>query len=103
MSKHRFAEEHPADGNPIQTPDQFVTRPGLDRMRVAAREQRTVGFDDGRRNPCPRLTGAPDCGAALEDFAKCAVDAHVEPTAQYGLAQRPRDAHFLDEEHGTWV
>ena len=34
--EHRFSEEHAADRNSVETPDQFAIAPGLHGVRVAA-------------------------------------------------------------------
>ena len=99
VRKHRFAEEHATQRDAVKSSDQFIVAPRFHRVCVPCRVQAVVRIDNGRRDPCPRLTGAKRGRAVLDDVVKDRVHAQLEMSVPHALAQRMGRMELVDIKH----
>jgi len=99
-AEHALPKESPSEAHAIQAADQFVARPGLDRMGIAAPVQLGIGTLDIRVDPG---IGPPRgrLRAMRDDLAECRV--HGDPIAIRAdrLGERVREVEAIEWEHAA--
>lgn len=100
VGEHRFAAEHPAEGDAVQPADEFAVAAAFDRMGVTAVVQGGIGGAHGRCDPgAGGVRARPRAGG--DDGFERGVERERESTVAQALGEAARDVHVGRREHGT--
>ena len=85
--EHRFAVEHPANGQAIEPAHQFTVHVGFDRVCPTEFKEVQIGGANLGGDPGAGLTGTGCLGAAIDDACEVMVEAYLEGALTQGFAQ----------------
>ena len=86
--EHGFTIHRPAQGDAVQTADQFPANPGFHAVRQALGVQVAIGIDDAGHDPGAVLPWAWGGGAVLHDLPKAEIDANAAAWVALKIFQR---------------